>query len=216
MRWDHSENIGRAKTLPHLLVLGVMLLLLPTSANSADFSWKWRDAQKLGYKRVLRTTPMSESLRAQIIAAISQQLDSGLPNSNSPRELRKLALNTPVTFVDLNGDGQKELIAQGPLDNCSPTGNCPFYVFKKVANGFRLIGESFGQTFTLQGQTNGFVDIVISTHDSAWRSYLSLLQFFKDGMYREVASYIADWREGTEDGYRELKEPRLTPGVKPK
>jgi len=119
----------------HLLLSGLMLLVLPCSHNissGADFIWKWHDAQELGHKLVLRTTPISKSLKDQVTAAIIEQLNSESPNSKSPQELQILALNTSVLFVDLNADGEKELITQGPLDYCSPTGNCPFYFFQEI------------------------------------------------------------------------------------
>ena len=98
----------------------------------------------------------------------------------SETALQKAALNTRVKMIDLNGDGVPEVVAQGMV-NCSPTGNCPFWVFQKTVRGYKLLVESYGQTFTVQKtSTNGFRDIVVSMHSSAKESGLTNYRY-KDG-----------------------------------
>jgi hypothetical protein len=127
-------------------------------------------------------------------------------------ELEDTALNTPVKFVDLNGDGTPEVIAQGtPEDGgCSPTGNCRFWVFQKSGVEYKpLISLEEIQSFTIQeNRLNGFNDLVVKTFVSSAESTLKLLRY-NDGRYHEAGCYDADWSAA--DGHRQLKEPRVAP-----
>jgi hypothetical protein len=44
-----------------------------------------------------------------------------------------VAGETRVKYVDLDGDGKPEVIAQagGEKSGCSPTGNCPLWVLRR-------------------------------------------------------------------------------------
>ena len=79
------------------------------------------------------------------------------------------AADTRVRVVDLNGDGVPEVISQASGDICSPTGNCPFWVFQKAGTQYRLILEKGAvQDFTIQPtQTSGYFDLVLGMHGSA-------------------------------------------------
>lgn len=182
--------------------------------QSANFRWKWRNWQELTYKQALRVTRIPEAQQASIAAALIKQLSSANPPAYTTQQLQERALGTAIKLVDLNRDGKPEVIAQGPGEDCSATGNCPFYVFQSGGGAFKLIGKSFGQTFTLQGRTNGYVDIVVSMHGSAMQSDLHLLRY-TGGAYREVACYSAQLGYITESGYQKLKEPELTPCRQP-
>jgi hypothetical protein len=194
--------------------VAAILFAATPEIQSGNFRWKWRDWQELTYKQALRVTRIPEAQRASIAAALIQQISSANPGAYTTQQLEERVLSTAVRLVDLNRDGKPDVIAQGPPEDCSPTGNCPFYVFQSVGGGFRLIGKSFGQTFTLQGRTNGYVDIVVSMHGSAMQSDLHLLRYTGGG-YREVACYSAQLGYITDSGYQKLKEPELTPCRQP-
>ena len=124
-----------------------------------------------------------------------------------------MAAATRVKLVDLNGDGTPEIIAQGIGDVCSPTGNCPFWVFQKVASGYKVVLEKGAvQSFTVQPtRSNGYFDLVLGMHGSATEQGLYLYQFGQ-GRYRSIACYYANWSYLDDNGrVRELKEPRITP-----
>lgn len=123
------------------------------------------------------------------------------------------AADTRVRLVDLNGDGVPEVISQASGDICSPTGNCPFWVFQKTGAKYRLILEKWAvQDFTVQPtQTNGYFDLVLGMHGSATEQGLFLYQF-RDGRYRKAGCYDANWTYLGKDGeYHDLKQPRITP-----
>jgi hypothetical protein len=123
----------------------------------------------------------------------------------------EMALNTPVRFVDLNSDGTPEVIAQGfsGESGCSPTGNCPLWVFQKTTRGYsNLLLDALSQSFTIErNRTNGYHDIVVAMHGSAFSSGLTVYQY-RNGAYSGVACYAADWLSPAGE---ELKEPLITP-----
>jgi hypothetical protein len=121
----------------------------------------------------------------------------------------EMALNTPVRFVDLNSDGTPEVLAQGYSDKsgCSPTGNCPLWVFQKTTQGYNLLLDAVSQSFTIErNRTNGYDDIVVAMHGSAFSSGLTVYQY-RNGAYSGVACYAADWLSPAGE---ELKEPLIT------
>lgn len=128
-------------------------------------------------------------------------------------EPSETAAATRVKLVDLNGDGIPEIIAQGIAKVCSPTGNCPVWVFQRVASGYKVILERGAvQSFTVQPtRSNGYFDIVLGMHGSATEQALYLYRFGQR-RYRKTACYDANWSYLDENGkVHELKEPRITP-----
>ena len=120
-------------------------------------------------------------------------------------------LDTRVLTTDLNHDGLSEIIAQ-PVGNefCSPTGNCPFWVFRKTGSIYKLVLNGLGQTFTLQpNYTNGFRDIVVAMHGSAFDQELKLYRY-RNGRYYRESCYDASW-QARDNPEVILKEPRITP-----
>lgn len=125
----------------------------------------------------------------------------------------KLAAETRIALVDLNGDGNPEIVAQAVgSDYCGGTGNCWFWVFQKGPSGYRIILErGAAQGFAIQPErTSGYFDLVLTMHGSATEQGLYLYQF-KQGRYRRAGCYEANWTYLDKSGeVRELKEPRIT------
>ena len=175
-----------------------------------DFHWNWRESQELNAQESLRNAKLTSLDRQAIAAAIAAQLRPTMADLDigSENQLRKAVLDTRITMIDLNNDGVPEAVAQGMV-NCSPTGNCPFWVFRKTLRGYKLLVESYGQKFTVQRtSTNGFRDIVISMHGSATESGLTDYRY-KDGNYHDAGCYGASWTVTEGDTVRELKEPQI-------
>ena len=128
----------------------------------------------------------------------------------SEAELQQAVLDTRTALIDLNDDGVAEVVAQGMVD-CGATGNCPFWIFRKTKLGYELLLDGEAQTFTIQNsKTNGFHDIVLSTHGSS--SSGSLVDYhYDEGAYQQAGCYDYDWTVLEGDNVREVKEPRITP-----
>lgn len=182
------------------------LIAVSAVSSPQSFHWDWHDAQELSPKRSLQNAKLPENQRRAIAKAISAELND---QSQSQQQLRRAALKTSIKMVDLNSDGVPEVIAQGVgEDDCSPTGNCTILIFQRVHGGYKLLLTAFGQTFTIQKMsTNGFHDIVVASHGSAFDSGLTNYKY-RNGSYREAGCYDARWQVPGTDTI--LKEPRIT------
>lgn len=202
----------RSTAIPHgrktlaALVIGSVIVIGSVSA-AQDFDWDWHDSQALSPEHSLQNAKLSKKQKEAIATAISAELED---ESLSQQRLRRDALETSVEMVDLNSDGTPEVIAQGVgEDDCSPTGNCSILVFQKVHGRYKLLLRGLGQTFTIQKtNTNGFRDIVVGMHESAFDVGLTNYQY-KGGWYHDAACYYATWRiPGTD---KQRKDPQITP-----
>jgi hypothetical protein len=179
---------------------------------SQGFQWNWHDWEELSADQTLRKSNVPKQDKHLIAAAIASQLRPNMSELEieSEDQLRKSALDTRIKLIDLNHDGVPEVVAQGVV-NCSPTGNCPFWIFRRTRRGYKSLVEEYGQTFTIQKtSTNGFRDIVVSMHGSATESGLTDYRFDGD-VYRETGCYNASWTVLEGENLRELKEPRIAP-----
>jgi hypothetical protein len=180
----------------------------PPIKRTLGFQWNWRDAQYLsGLQMVGTSKDISTEDRALLLNALT-------PQYKEYPDPRKRAAETSLKVVDLNGDGVPEVICQPRgVGFCSPTGNCPFWVFQKTSLGYKLVLQKGSvQNFTIQPtRTNGYLDLVLGTHGSATEQTLYVYRF-RDGRYRRTDCYDADWRYLGKDGeYHDSKEPQITP-----
>jgi hypothetical protein len=191
------------------------IILAPLLLGQESFQWDWRHSEALTSKQTLSRAKIDNAGRDAIARAIAVQLQpsmGGLGGLTGP-ELEQTALDTPVKFVDLNGDGTAEVIAQGSTEEgCSPTGNCPFWIFQKAGQEYKLLlSQNSVEAFNIEkNRSDGFSDIVAKTHGSATDSTVRLWKYHQ-GTYREAACYDANWSVPGGATGRELKEPRLTP-----
>lgn len=192
--------------------IGALLIAHQTVSNPDGFHWDWRDSQELKADQSLRNAKLPEQSRNAIARAIADQIRPAMADLEikSETELRKTVLDTRITLIDLNNDGTPEVFAQGMV-GCGATGNCPLWVLQKSKRGYEVLLEGSAQTFTAQGSTtNGFRDIVLSTHGSYSSGGLTNYHF-QNGVYKDVGCYIYEWTVLEGEKVRELKEPRITP-----
>lgn len=202
---------------PETIVGCFFAALLTSPLMSAEsVKWEWRHSKHL--EQSLRQAKVADAERAAISEAIANQIGPYRPEMkflgiNSEQQLKDAILDTPIELVDLNDDGVPEIIAQGtPKEGCSPTGNCPFWIFQKSGGEYRVLASRGAvQTFQIQrGRSNGFRDVVVEMHGSATEKTLRLLQY-RRGKYHVAGCYDANWTVLEGDTVRELKEPLLTP-----
>ena len=134
----------------------------------------------------------------------------GMPAS----AIRKLASDTRVKLVDLNGDGRPEIIAQANgLGPCGGTGNCIVWIFQWAPTGVKVLLDTLDheagfQVITVRPwSTNDFRDIVLGSHSSATTRNLVWYRY-KDGAYRSWKCYLLS-RVG------EKGEPLSNPTISP-
>jgi hypothetical protein len=153
------------------------------------------------------TKSISDADRAALVDALAAQF-------KDDSEAKKRAAQTLVKFVDLNRDGVSEAICRPTGESmCSPTGNCPFWVFEKAGATYRLIlKKGAAQSFTIRhARTNGYFDLELGMHGSATMSSLFVYRF-RGRRYQRAACYDVNFTYLDEHGeVHELDEPRVTP-----
>jgi hypothetical protein len=123
---------------------------------------------------ISRLKNIESSERKRLVTVIAHALrDSGVLEDGrvSEQQLAQVAAETRIKYVDLNGDGKTEVVAQagGEGSGCSPTGNCPFWILHRRAQSYEILLDGEAQTFTIQRtRTKGYLDIVLSSHGSAF------------------------------------------------
>jgi hypothetical protein len=193
----------------------VLFVPRPATTSQNDFKWDWRRSEELSLRQSLRRAKVTKTERRALTRAIANELESQELNLDveSAEQLENFALDSRVKMVDLNGEGTPEAIVQGAGDQlCSPTGNCPFWIFQRANHSYRLIlYEDSVQSFTVQRtRTAGFNDIVVAMHGSAFSSGLTLFKY-GHGSYHDAGCYEASWSVLEGDEVHELKEPRIIP-----
>jgi hypothetical protein len=146
--------------------------------------------------------------RAALLHALAREF-SHYPTPPTPIERAEGAL---VKFVDLNGDGIPEVIAQ-PIGNICGAANCPLDVFQKTGTNYRVILEKgAAQAVTTQEtKTNGYLDVIVGMHGSATEQELFVYQF-RQGRYWRTHCFDASFTYVDKDGeVHELEGARITP-----
>jgi hypothetical protein len=198
-------------------IIGAVVLLTagmtaqqPSSIPSRPipFGWDYRKAEQVDCRHTINTTKELSSVdRTALIDAVVAQIgDIALEAEQS---VRAIAAEMPIKLVDLNGDGKLEIVAQaaGTKSGCSPTGNCPFWVFQRVLGGYSVLLDSEAQIFRVQSNsTNGFRDIVLSRHSSAFESEVTEYKF-NGTSYVSSACYAFLWGTGDQT----FKQPHVKP-----
>jgi len=193
-----------------LIPVAVGLLAAPhtqevpsTTATPTHFRWSETQAHELDYGRTIRESPdLSLVDKAALTNAIVLQLkkDDDSIEDLTEKQVRELAEETRVELVDLNGDGNPEIIAQANgLGPCGGTGNCIFWIFERTADGLKVLLDTddrsqvtFEKILIRPWSTNGYRDIVLGSHSNATSRNLVWFQFMR-GAYRIHACYYSTW-----------------------
>lgn len=174
--------------------------------QTPKFQWGQGEPQELD-GALADYSNISKADRTALLRAFAHEFKD-YPTPPSPMER---AEQTRVKFIDLNGDGVPEVIAQ-PTGNICGVANCPLFVFQKTATNYRVILEKGAAHYvTVQKtRTNGYLDVVIGTHGSATEETLFVYQF-SDGRYRRTHCYNESFTQLCQDGAaHELEKPRIT------
>lgn len=95
---------------------------------------------------------------------------------------------------------------------CSPTGNCSFWIFRRVNGKYgSILDRDVVQVFSfLKSQTHGYPDVVTWSHGSATDHGSTLFRF--DGHeYQESLGWDEEYERWLDDGSVEiLKKPQVT------
>jgi hypothetical protein len=210
-------KMNRTLLSPVLTLLTVLAACQQTVAP-AEFHWNSTKWQELSWKQSIGRQKLPPTLKADLMQTLVEQMREDQCGSDqrgrlSERQMRLAAQKARIAFVDLAARGSNEIIAQAGDDaQCSPTGNCSLWVLRLEKDGYHVIlSAESEQTFTIQTtRTNGFRDLVLGMHGSAFESELRLYKF--DGSsYKRAGCYEATWQITDEHGNAQrLEEPRIS------
>jgi hypothetical protein len=193
-------------TLVLLLIASAVATCQPPAKETHAFRWNWHETQQ-AESTLATNKQISAQEQASLLNALAKQFQ------RDP-DAKKRAAEARIKLVDLNGDGVPEVIVQAVGDLvCSPTGNCPFFVFQKTASGYKSILQRRAvQSFTIQPtRTGGYLDLVLGMHGSATEQDLHVYQF-RQGKYRLTACCDANWTYlDKNQEVHELTDPLITP-----
>ena len=79
----------------------------------------------------------------------------------------------------LSDTGASAVVAQGRTACLCPDGNCSFWIFQKTSGGIALLLNDVGvhDFYFKSARTNGYLDIVISTHNAPFNYKLDVYRF---------------------------------------
>ena len=193
-----------------LVPLGLLLLAIPASGGPQTarptIDPMWKEARR----------PAAKGTRVPVPKAIPKEVAAGGPSySDEPREVcnpRERARMDAFRVV-LNPRTTVKGIAVWAKNSCecSPTGNCRFWIFVANQGKYRLILDvdmvhDFG---FIKARTHGYRDLVVWSHDSAQRSPARIFQF--DGKeYQELCGWEEDYE------FNELPDGRWVSAGDPK
>jgi len=207
-----------ALVVPFLLLLAGPRSIQAQEARKPHGRWELVKQEELDCRvSISRLKSIESSERKRLVKAITDALrDSGVVKDGwvSEEQLPQVAAETRIKYIDLNGDGKPEVVAQagGEGSGCSPTGNCPFWILRRQGESYEILLDGEAQTFTIQRtRTKGYLDIVLSRHGSAFESEARTYTF--DGeFYREGSCFDVEWSAlGSDDEMHQLKKPRISP-----
>ncbi|HLQ76459.1 MAG TPA: hypothetical protein VK210_03840 [Terriglobia bacterium] len=176
---------------------------------------------------VLRSKPETETVAVpQPVEHAVEPIDSidqPVPKDLVPF-LLKLDFSSDITAANIQefyatenlalAPGQQTLLVRGKgLVMCSPTGNCPTYLFLKEDAGYRMlcdIGDA-QRVLVLGSSTLGYRDVRASMHGSATSSDVSVFRFNGTDYHAEEC-YAEDYStlDDDSDG-KPQKDPVITP-----
>lgn len=131
------------------------------------------------------------------------------------KEPAMLAASFHALDVNLSKDSDGlEMVVQGESEcMCGATGRCPFWVFRLTPRGTEnLLTADSVQEFAIKNtRTNGYRDLVLLAHRSAFSSRFTIYQF--DGeRYQAAGCYVTQYEYKDPDGhFRVHKRPRFIP-----
>lgn len=171
----------------------------PSLRSVAEFALRAHRDARAG----VRVAVPSEIAKGRAVCDESSEIPCDLATSDQMRAFQFTTNLRSGRGLAIQGIGEKQ---------CSPTGNCSFWILRRLHGKYEtILNIDMVQTFRfLNSQTHGYPDLVTWSHDSAMERGGRLFRF--DGQeYRESVSWDEDYERRLDDGSLEtLKRPQVT------
>lgn len=134
-----------------------------------------------------------------------------LDTLESGNDARGMNSTANVQFLELNGRGPKELVIQW---GCAAVGNCALEIYTKsnLRPDLLLSADMVQSIKVLKSMHNGYFDLELSTHGSAFESYHRVYRF-RANQYRRFNCWTESYEKLDRNGRRhEFKKPIITRG----
>ena len=197
------------------MVLLVTSISAQMNAAAHHYVWNSKTFVELNYKHTIESSKdLSAAERSALVGAISALLRPFMADLEigSESELRNIASQSRYRFIDLNDDRVPEVIVQpvGLKTGCGATGNCPFWVFVKTAQGYKAIldtrdkdGIGGVELYRVEPtMSNAYHDISVVTHDTVSQKTVYIYSFIRN-KYQAVHCYSLSWTPP--DGIKEWR-----------
>jgi hypothetical protein len=114
-----------------------------------------------------------------------------------------------VKLFDVTGDRVPEVIVEMRSDEmCSPTGNCPWWVFGKLGARYVPMLESFGNGLSTNcSRKERQCDIAVFMHGSATDLGIKVYRL-TNSKYSKIAEYSVAWP--LDENGRTARKPTIT------
>jgi len=192
-----------------LVIPAACQITQPDTNRASHFYWSEAKSQELDYKSTIASAKeLSPKERNDLLAFVLYRFkhpvnahDEEMFEGISDDQMRKLTAATRIELVDLDGDGKKEIIAQGNgIGPCGATGNCIVLVLRDTDTGWETLLDSrigkFGGGYekirVLDTKNDGFRDIVLASHDSA-AERTAIVYRYEEGHYVPHQCYHISW-----------------------
>ena len=207
----------RSSLLALFLFLACFAVSAQDQSGAARFQEIWQRAKSVSPQETIGTSKeLSQAERAGLVKALVSELrgPKSRPAQTTELELKDEATQSRVQVITLGvHQGEKFFVVEGSGEqDCSPTGNCGIWIFRHGPQGYSAILYGIGQmVLILPTSTNGFKDVVLRMHGSAFSGTLKVYKF-KSVSYRRSACYEENFRVPGPDGeYHDVDEGQIAP-----
>lgn len=143
-----------------------------------------------------------------------QQIQTGLISLKTFEKLKEtddVEDSAIISFLDLDGKSNDALAVQ---ESCAAVGNCEFELFKKSGETYqKLLSAEMVQTIkVLKTKTNGYFDLELKTHNSAYDSYHRIYAFDGKSYRRKKCRFETYQILDAKGNAVELQNPKITNG----
>jgi hypothetical protein len=192
-----------------LFMLPLVIAMIAVAAGSGKLMLA-HHMHALTQRDQIRYSKLPKGDLNEIIAALVKRVKQEDCSEDWKKPLRNEVRTYRVEKVSLSPESQGQFIVHGwgPCA-CSATGNCTAWVLERRGNNFRtlLADGGFNGYSVEDSATNGYKDLIFSSHDSASSQVIDVYRFDGRKYQRYQCYLVSSWAHGRP---HKLKRPDIT------